>query len=457
MKKIYSTIALASLLVASASAASPMVAGLEKSLDYQAQSLQKNLQPVVGSAVKEQKNVSTRAITSVDDICQPYDVPEWMYMLQGDAPIKDISFNITKAEGNSVFLQCNYLDGSCEPLLATFNPANQTLTIKTDDNQGLYNSPQHGPLGLEMSQIEWDPTPNADGTYNGKWVDKASVTVEISNDGKINFSDIALMWKWTDKGSYTFGAGRFVLTPFEYFTYNAAEWVEVGNASYTDGFFAPILSQATPADLTNEVPCYASKLESGVFLLMNPYGVGIWPQVFDRETTGYIRFDISNPDCVTMTPLVPSGAWIDYSEAEDGSDLQQFFLFNREGLRFYNGMSTESMVEEAEEAMDPFKETLADYLSSYDEDTNTVNFINCFFGQTDAPLSDYTWVDSNRQPYKLTAKVVLPDLSGVNDIITDSNAPVKYFNLQGMEVANPEAGQLVIKKQGRKSTKLIAK
>lgn len=40
---------------------------------------------------------------------------------------------------------------------------------------------------------------------------------------------------------------------------------------------------------------------------------------------------------------------------------------------------------------------------------------------------------------------------------TDVNAPVEYFNLQGQKVLNPAAGQLVIKKQGGKVTKMIAR
>lgn len=40
---------------------------------------------------------------------------------------------------------------------------------------------------------------------------------------------------------------------------------------------------------------------------------------------------------------------------------------------------------------------------------------------------------------------------------TDVNAPVEYFNLQGVRVANPEAGQLVIKRQGSTVTKIVVR
>ena len=48
--------------------------------------------------------------------------------------------------------------------------------------------------------------------------------------------------------------------------------------------------------------------------------------------------------------------------------------------------------------------------------------------------------------------------AGVKNVaadLLDENAPVEYFNLQGIRVANPEAGQLLIKKQGAKAQKLI--
>ncbi|MCF0220356.1 MAG: hypothetical protein HUK14_11295 [Muribaculaceae bacterium] len=55
----------------------------------------------------------------------------------------------------------------------------------------------------------------------------------------------------------------------------------------------------------------------------------------------------------------------------------------------------------------------------------------------------------------------LGKLSGIEDIKADtadnSNAPVEYFNLQGMRIANPAAGQIVIRRQGTEATKLFVK
>ena len=44
--------------------------------------------------------------------------------------------------------------------------------------------------------------------------------------------------------------------------------------------------------------------------------------------------------------------------------------------------------------------------------------------------------------------------AAINDVEADINAPVKYFNLQGVEVANPTEG-LFIKVQGNKAQKVV--
>lgn len=46
--------------------------------------------------------------------------------------------------------------------------------------------------------------------------------------------------------------------------------------------------------------------------------------------------------------------------------------------------------------------------------------------------------------------------TGIEDIVVDENAPVEYFNLQGIRVSNPENG-LYIKRQGNKVEKVYVK
>lgn len=50
------------------------------------------------------------------------------------------------------------------------------------------------------------------------------------------------------------------------------------------------------------------------------------------------------------------------------------------------------------------------------------------------------------------------DTGAVNDVITDNTyAPVEYFTLEGIRVANPTAGQLVIKRQGNQVSKELVR
>lgn len=77
-----------------------------------------------------------------------------------------------------------------------------------------------------------------------------------------------------------------------------------------------------------------------------------------------------------------------------------------------------------------------------------------------------TFQDKNYYSVECTKSVVTydynifgQDVGALDNVIADSdvNAPVEYFNLQGMRVANPEAGQLVIKRQGKTVSKIVVR
>ena len=44
--------------------------------------------------------------------------------------------------------------------------------------------------------------------------------------------------------------------------------------------------------------------------------------------------------------------------------------------------------------------------------------------------------------------------SAIEEVDAEENAPVEYYNLQGVKVENPENG-IFIKKQGKKTTKVV--
>ncbi len=61
----------------------------------------------------------------------------------------------------------------------------------------------------------------------------------------------------------------------------------------------------------------------------------------------------------------------------------------------------------------------------------------------------------------MSSTITLPDeVVGIRDVFTDTtseNAPVEYFNLQGMKVTNPVGGQIYIVRQGKDVKKVIVR
>jgi hypothetical protein len=48
-------------------------------------------------------------------------------------------------------------------------------------------------------------------------------------------------------------------------------------------------------------------------------------------------------------------------------------------------------------------------------------------------------------------------IENINADLDNTNAPVEYFNLQGVRISEPQAGQIVIRRQGSESVKMIAR
>lgn len=75
-----------------------------------------------------------------------------------------------------------------------------------------------------------------------------------------------------------------------------------------------------------------------------------------------------------------------------------------------------------------------------------------------------TWGEKAQYPdfIKLVKNIPVNagDESGIEDIVTDNvdeNAPVEYYNLQGIRLSEPAAGQIVIRRQGSKVSKILVR
>ena len=88
---------------------------------------------------------------------------------------------------------------------------------------------------------------------------------------------------------------------------------------------------------------------------------------------------------------------------------------------------------------------------TYDSENKTLNFAG------DAAVSEVTFTPAATTGFNsITYNFSKTD--AVNDIIAeDADAPAVYYNMQGVRVANPAAGNLYIKVQGSKATKVLVK
>lgn len=241
-----------------------------------------------------------------------------------------------------------------------------------------------------------------------------------------------------------------------WFAFNQYEWKKADQQVdfQDDGFMSAWFTNAQlEVPGPSKVDLYVNRENQNQYLLMNPYASSdAWKSYPHRPAdaeNGYIIFDVSDPYCVPMMVTVNSGFY-----DEDGD---QTYTYNTEGNYYYNlGWSTEAIQEQFLPA--------GVALSEYDEDTHMVTLTNLYWGYHDDTLAGYCWVtddgNGNRVPAATFIYITMPEnitFSGINDVEMNENAPVRYFNLQGMEVVNPVKGQLVIKTQGNKAQKVIVK
>ena len=227
--------------------------------------------------------------------------------------------------------------------------------------------------------------------------------------------------------SYGKNNGVVVLPGGEY----VDPWGEAVDATMVETILGPTFGNTNTAPYTIQIQ---KNSETGVYRLISP-----WRQLYTdlglgSSTAPNLDIDASDPTNLII-PLQATGL----GGKTDGA---------------YGYMSTSSydLVNE-QETDDALKITLTDN----GDGTSTISFpyrSGFIYAQT----SGGTYYASNYAD--VLSYVTFPTFSGINEVkadIDNSNAPVEYFNLQGVRIVNPEAGQFVIKRQGSEVTKLIVR
>lgn len=330
---------------------------------------------------------------------------------------------------------------------------NEMMTLYTEDAQSSAKIPyvefEYVPDGVRLTNSSTQESfVVAEKGFFAPLLNQFTVTIP-SMQGTNN----GWMWKyqnWLDNVE--------IVYPASYLNYVDDEWVSVGSASMEDGWVRATAFQGQTQGFYN-VPCKQNKNNKNLFMLENPYGTGTpYASVNTLNVPGRIVLeviteevedengDLQNMTTVAVLPFQLSG--YDNSETVEAP----IYCTNLEGkYHFLLDSTIEDMYYDFADMDYP--------MSTVGADKKTLTLPNCRvqMAGVDAIITDQ-WSNNQNQPIPMESTVVLPVEvgAGVDGIINDVEGGVKrYFNLQGVEIANPAAGELVIVKEGKKATKVI--
>jgi hypothetical protein len=273
-------------------------------------------------------------------------------------------------------------------------------------------------------------------------------------DGKVGLSgywDTSLKITQDDVDYYDAGTATFTDATMNdampvVFGFDDYESLQEGFAQY---------SVDLPDYYTVEVPRQANSKESGSFRLVHPfatyYNNYFYNYLYYDPIVDYLVYNVSDPNEAYVEPCA-TGIYFTTS-----SDATIMMVYG----------STNQMQGGAEASADVWG-TYSDGVLTFDEaeiPSGATQMDQCLSGLSWSQASyDYSqgevtyaeWSSLVWEPEKF--KISGSATGGVQNVAADAqdlNAPVEYFNLQGIRVMNPEAGQLLIQRQGNKATKVV--
>ena len=243
------------------------------------------------------------------------------------------------------------------------------------------------------------------------------------------------------------GAGYFHFAMNNLFTKYVEDapegWTLIGTFKYQDYYILGAYN-INPADYAYEVAVAQKDDNDKVIRILNPYTSPMFPLLSynDNPADGYIEIDMTNPDFITVCS--PDGAGYGSNQAEFDNiypmNLEYYFKIA------YPTADEETIIEQIETSSDP---------TTFVDDVLTIS--DAVFGVSGDEHASYTW--NGRNP-NIAILWLGESTSGINNVVADNenniNAPVVYYNLQGVQVANPQGG-IFIRKQGNQTSKVILK
>lgn len=211
-----------------------------------------------------------------------------------------------------------------------------------------------------------------------------------------------------------------------------SEWVALGEGEFQDCVVGPAYGYSSFDNPAVKVNIYTHSENSNLFRIETP-----WAETFDG--TSDLIIDLTDPEFGKVEGAGTGVIREDY--------LGDTYIIS---LSTYYNLDKETFLAHA---------TLGPCNISLNNETNTIELPKgCFsvyypFTTSGTYVGRYFWMK------KYDGYVALPTPAAIDDVTVDAdeNAPVEYFNLQGVKLENPEAGQVVIRRQGSKVSKIYVK
>ena len=322
-------------------------------------------------------------------------------------------------EGSTIFIDCK--DYFLSSVVAEYDEVAGTLTfstLKLGEVAGYY-------VAVEPFEYDYATDQLVVGQFTAEYK---------AENGTITFpADHGIEWGAYKDGRYSYKEGYMAAYDLEGME-RSEHWQSLGEAVVTDNAFTPYF--APDADVESySAKIYKSTVYVDLYKVLNPWK-GLYDALDIPYTSPKIYIDAEYPDDVLL-----------YRTAI-GLTNEEGYLYLAMNYGFYCAAYTEDQIPQ-------------DKFTTFTEEDNiaTITFEpgSIFVGPQTEEGIKLRGIGADASTIVFYANGNAGESSGVSDIAVDESAPVEYFNLQGVRIDNPAAGQIVIKRQGAKVTKTIVR
>lgn len=179
-------------------------------------------------------------------------------------------------------------------------------------------------------------------------------------------------------------------------------WTSLGMATFMDGWLLPGFG----VDQTDVANQYKVELQQNddnhnVYRLVDPYK-GNFPMASSNQSTktGYIQFDVTDPDHVVF-------ANVDAGFSLPAAGITEFYCNNRLSYFVNAGYTADNVIEQLGDKLPytTFKDGVVT-LGFVDNDGDVM--YDACYGEQDRNNGAYGWIDDNDAPANMSAKIIFP-------------------------------------------------